>query len=282
MNNSKSILVTGNNGFIGRKLVELLRERKFVVEEFDQADGDISEHQFTFSEVGHVFHLASQTYVPDSWERPLDFYRTNVLGTANILELCRKQGCSLTYVSSYVYGTPTYLPVDEKHSIHPASPYNHSKLVAEDICKYYAETFQVPVAILRPVNIYGSGQRGEFLIPTIIKQVLDPTMKSISVRDTRPKRDYLYIDDFLDVLICTIGINGFEIYNIGSGYSVSVEDIILTALRCAGISKTIISENSERKNEIWDVYADISKFRERFCWRPQISFEEGISRCIKA
>jgi nucleoside-diphosphate-sugar epimerase len=282
MNSSKPVLVTGSNGFVGSKLVEFLKKKEFVVKEFDQGIGDISDYQFSFDDLGHVFHLASQTYVPASWDRPLDFYRTNVLGTTNVLELCRRQNCSITYVSSYVYGTPEYLPVDEKHPIHPASPYNHSKLVAEEICKYYSDTFNVPVAILRPVNIYGPGQREEFLIPTIINQVMDPSVKVISVKDSRPKRDYLYIDDFLNAMLCTMGIKRFEFFNIGSGSSVSVEEIILTALRCAAIDKPYKSENSERKNEIWDVYADISKFRERFCWLPQVSFEEGISRCIKS
>lgn len=282
MGNPKPILVTGSNGFVGRRLVQTLKEKGFSVLEFDQADGDIANHNLSFTEVGHVFHLASQTYVPASWEKTFDFYRTNVMGTVNILELCRKHTCPLTYISSYVYGAPKYLPVDELHPIQPASPYNHSKLVAEEICKYYSETFQVPVAVLRPVNIYGAGQRGEFLIPTIVKQVLDPETKSITVMDTRPKRDYLYIDDFIDALLCTLNNKAYEVFNLGSGYSVSVEEIILTALLCAGIQKTYTSANSERKNEIWDVYADISKFSCRFGWKPNVSFEEGITRCINA
>lgn len=280
MNSNKPVLVTGSSGFIGKQLVEALKSRGLTVLEFDQADGDIADCELSFSEIGHIFHLASQTYVPASWEKTFGFYRTNVLGTVNILELCRKHSSSLTYISSYVYGTPKYLPVDESHPIQPASPYNHSKLVAEDICRYYAETFNVPVAVLRPVNIYGAGQRTEFLIPTILQQVMDPQKQFIKVMDTRPKRDYLFITDFIEALIKTLNITNFEIFNIGSGYSVSVEEIIKTAQQCAGVSKTIQSENIERKNEIWDVYVDIDRFRKRFNWEPKVSFEEGISRCI--
>ena len=134
-------------------------------------DGDIATAEFSYEKLDHVIHLASRTYVPASWENPLDFYRTNASGTTNILDLCRKQGCSLTYVSSYVYGTPQYLPVDENHPVAPVSPYNHSKLVAEDICRFYSEQFGVPVTILRPVNIFGPGQNPSFLIPFIIEQV---------------------------------------------------------------------------------------------------------------
>lgn len=282
MNTLGQILVTGSDGFIGKHLVRFLRKRQFVVEEFDQAHGDISDYRFSFSGLSHVFHLASRTYVPASWDRPFDFYRTNVLGTVNILELCRKQACSLTYVSSNIYGTPQYLPVDEKHPIRPASPYSHSKLVAEEICGYYAEVFQVPVTVLRPVNIYGVGQSGEFLIPTIIRQVRDPNTTSVTVRDTRPKCDYLYIDDFLDALFCTINTSGFEIYNIGSGYSVSVDDIISTVLHCANVDKAVNSEHSERKNEVWNVYTDVSKFQTRFSWTPKVSLKDGLLRCIEA
>jgi nucleoside-diphosphate-sugar epimerase len=280
MNNNKPVLVTGSSGFIGKQLVAALKSRGLSVLEFDQADGDIADCELTFSEIGHIFHLASQTYVPASWEKTFEFYRTNVLGTVNILELCRKHSCSLTYISSYVYGAPKYLPVDESHPIQPASPYNHSKLVAEDICRYYAGTFHVPVAVLRPVNIYGAGQRDEFLIPTILKQVMDTQMTYVKVMDTRPKRDYLYITDFIEALIQTMNITDFDIFNIGSGYSVSVEEIITTAQQSAGVSKAIQSENMERKNEIWDVYVDIAKFKSKFNWEPKISFEEGISRCI--
>jgi nucleoside-diphosphate-sugar epimerase len=282
MSASKPVLVTGSSGFVGRHFVRFLREKQVPVEEFDLAHGDISEHVFSFPELGHVFHLASQTYVPFSWDRPLDYYRTNVLGTANVLELCRKHSCSLTYVSSNVYGTPKYLPVDEEHPVRPSSPYSHSKLLAEEMCRYYAETFHIPVAVLRPVNIYGIGQRDDFLIPTIIRQVLDPETDCIRVRDIRPKCDYLYVDDFLRALYCTTSVNGFEIYNIGSGSSISVEDIILMALRCAHVSKPYSSEDSERKNEIWDVYVDVSKFREQFAWNPEIPFGDGLSRCVRA
>lgn len=280
MDNNKPVLVTGSNGFIGRQLVSALKRKGLTVLEFDREDGDISECEFSFAEVGHVFHLASQTYVPHSWEKTYDFYRTNVLGTVNILELCRKHTCSMTYISSYVYGAPQYLPVNEEHPIQPASPYNHSKLVAEEICKYYSDTFSIPVAVLRPVNIYGAGQRGEFLIPTILKQVLDPASDVIKVMDTRPRRDYLYITDFIEGLIATLKTDKFEIFNIGSGYSVSVGEIIQTAQKCAGVDKAVQSENIERKNEIWDVYVDIERFKERFHWEPKISFEEGISKCI--
>jgi nucleoside-diphosphate-sugar epimerase len=219
-------------------------------------------------------------YVPLSWEDPFLFYKTNVLGTVNILEHCRKTGSKLIYVSSYMYGTPQYLPIDELHPVEAASPYNHSKYLAEEACRFYADTFKIPIVIFRPVNIYGPGQNNEFLIPTIINQVFDPEIEKIKVMDLRPRRDYLFISDFVEALIRSLPITGFNIFNIGTGSSISVKEIITTILKKAGVSKETISSGKERANEIWDMYVDIRKFYEATGWKPEITFEEGIGKCI--
>ena len=281
MNQVEKVLVTGSNGFVGRNLVSQLRRSGYEVITFDLENGDIAMDRLNYSNVKHVFHLASKVYVPASWENTFDFYRTNVMGTTNVLELCRANHCSLTYISSYVYGTPQYLPVDEKHPVSPASPYNHSKLMAEEICKYYAQTFDVPVVVLRPVNIYGPGQNISFLVPEIIQQVLNKSRDYVEVMDLRPKRDFLYIDDFINAIISTIHMDRFDIFNIGSGYSLSVEEIIKTTMHVTGISKPIHSKKIERKNEVWDVYVNIQKFKDTFHWEPKISFGAGIKKCLE-
>ncbi len=152
----------------------------------------------------------------------------------------QKKQLSVNRRKFYVYGTPCYLPVDESHPINPASPYNHSKLIAEEICKYYSQTFNFPVTVLRPVNVYGPAHKKEFLIPTIIQQVMDNTIDTINVQDLRPKRDYLFIDDFIAALISTISSKGFEIYNIGCGYSISVEKITQVVMQKTGITNPIL------------------------------------------
>jgi nucleoside-diphosphate-sugar epimerase len=280
MTSNKTILVTGSKGFVGRLLVKQLVDLGYQVSSIDIDDCNISTDRLSLTGISHIFHLASKVYVPDSWEKTFDFYQTNVMGTVNVLELCRANQCELTYISSYVYGSPQYLPVDEKHPILPASPYNHSKLIAEDICKYYNQTFNIPIAILRPVNIYGPGQNANFLIPEIIQQVMDKSKEYIEVMDLRPRRDYLYVGDFIDALIATLDITTFETFNIGSGYSVSVEEIINTIMKVTDISKPVRSKNIERKNEVWDVYMNIQKFKDTFHWEPKTAFEEGLSRCI--
>jgi nucleoside-diphosphate-sugar epimerase len=278
---SKRVLVTGSSGFIGRRLVKSLRGDGFIVEEFDINNGDISTYGFNYPELDHIVHLASMIFVPASWDNTKSFYQTNVIGTINLLELCRKVNCPLTYISSYVYGTPQYLPVDENHPINPLSPYNHSKLLAEEACRYYSETFNFPVTIFRPVNIYGPGQNPIFLIPKIIQQTFDSSVECIEVMDLRPKRDFLFIDDFITAIRLSFKQTHFNIYNIGTGYSVSVEEILTTILEASGINKPYSAKGEERKNETWDVYADISKIKNQLSWVPNTTFKDGIKKCIE-
>ena len=279
----KKILVTGSNGFIGKALVKKLSGMGFTTIGFDITDGDIAAegilNYLEKEDISYVFHLAGKTFVPESWAHPYSFYRTNVLGTSNVLEFCRKKEAGLTYVSSYIYGTPQYLPVDEKHPVNAFNPYSHSKLVAEEICRYYSDQFHLGITILRPFNVYGPGQSGQFLIPELIKKILDPAVPYIEVLDLRPKRDFVFIDDFTNALFLSMeGPRG--IYNVGSGVSVSVEDVIKLIKKCTGIKKTIVSKNTERPMEIFDLYSDISKIKDVLKWEVKISFDHGMACCI--
>ncbi|HLP97546.1 MAG TPA: NAD(P)-dependent oxidoreductase [Sideroxyarcus sp.] len=279
----KRILVTGANGFIGRRLVSALKSAGHPVLELASADGDIAEPEtlarFDEHPVDFVFHLASRTYVPDAWREPADFQRVNVTGTINVLELCRQRKIPLTYVSAYLYGIPKSLPIKETDRIEPNNPYALSKLMAETACAFYAEHFGIPVTIIRPFNIYGPGQKAHFLIPEIIAQVT--ANKPIQLKDLLPRRDYLYLDDLIEALICTLEAGeGLHLYNIGYGTSLSVGEIVEAIQSVAGTSLPVVSENAPRRNEIPDVYADISKAAHELHWRPRHSFEEGIRKMI--
>ena len=227
----------------------------------------------------HVIHLAGKTFVPESWKNPDAFYRINLMGTVNVLEFCRKSGSGLTYISSYLYGSPEYLPVDENHPVKSYNPYSHSKLLADNTCQFYALNFKLGVSILRPFNAFGPEQPAHFIIPEIILKVKDPEVKEVEVMDLRPKRDYVFIDDLVDAIFRTIsGEPG--IYNVGSGNSVSVENLIRMVMKHTGIIKPYRSKNVERPNEIFDLYAGIEKIRATLGWEPKVSFEEGLRKCI--
>ena len=221
-----NILITGSSGFIGKHLKQkLLKRQNFSIFELNKDSGDIALKKIKFKKIDHVIHLAAKTFVPDSWENPYSFYRTNVLGAANVLEFCRKKECDLTVLSSYIYGKPMYLPINEEHPIRPYNPYSHSKILSEELYEYYRKTFNLRINILRPFNIYGPGQNDVFIIPKIIKQVLDEKFKSVELLDLKPKRDYLYIDDLIEAIIKTIQKNSNSTYNVGSGASISVKNI---------------------------------------------------------
>ena len=275
------ILITGSNGFLGKALCNRLSQIDgYSIIPFDICDGDIVDFDFTNCNAKHVCHLAARTFVPESWEQPYDYYKTNLLGTINVLDYCRNNNASMTFISTYMYGAPQYLPVDENHPLEAHSIYNHTKLLAEDVCAFYSKHYNVPVTILRIFNVYGYGQSPNFLIPSIISQALENDV--IEVMDTTPKRDFVYIDDVIDAICMTMGHKGVHIYNVGSGISYSVLDVINNACSAIGEKKKIVDKEQKRNNEVYDIVADISKIKTELGWEPKTSFEDGIKKTFLA
>jgi len=276
------ILVTGATGFLGRPLVAALERQGYTVRRHSSADGDISRCSLPMEGVSRVFHLAGRSYVPDSWQKPLDFYETNVLGTVNVLEHCRRHKAGLILISSYVYGQPQRLPIAEDHPLAAANPYAHTKLLAEDAARFYEKQFNVPLVIVRPFNIFGPGQSPLFLIPAIVKQVLDPSIDVVRLKDLRPKRDYLYIDDAIAFLLATLlpGVHG--VFNMGSGRSTSVAEVAELVLQAAGVSKPVVGEGQERPGEVMDVVADNSLAAAELGWSPRMSLADGLAAVVAA
>jgi nucleoside-diphosphate-sugar epimerase len=269
--------ITGAGGFIGKNLMKVKRpDLKFISINLQ----DLMNGRAPLIKVDHLIHLAAKTFVPDSWKEPSEFYKTNFLGTQVCLDFCRENKCSLTYVSSYVYGIPSYLPVDEGHSTIANTPYNHSKLLAEELCVFYNKYFGLDIAILRPFNIYGPGQNSSFLIPSILEQI--KRGDDIQVDTFEPKRDYLYIDDFTQALISTIGFTGFDYFNLGTGYSVSVKELLDKI--CMLFPKrnfNVTSREIKRTNEVLDVVAQTNKFKNTFNWMPKFSLSAGLMVTIE-
>lgn len=279
------ILVTGASGFIGRSLVARLQTQGWDVIPLDSTVGDIASPdtlaKFRQQKVAHVFHLAGKTFVPDSWNNPQAFCQINVTGTINVLEFCKETRIPMTYVSAYVYGHPDSLPIGEDSAVRPSNPYALTKRLAEEACEFYASTYGLQVTTIRPFNAYGIGQAENFLIPAIISQALD-SGEEIVVKDLAPKRDYVYLEDMVTGLLATLGkSDGYRVYNIGSGVSLSVQEVIDLIQDIAGTQKKIVCDQVIRTNELMDVVADISKAGSELGWRPEFTFRAGIEKIIR-
>jgi nucleoside-diphosphate-sugar epimerase len=275
------ILVTGANGFVGKFLCKALKHLNHEVIELTKSSGDIIDAE-TWENIPAteiVIHLAAKTFVPASWKNPELFLQTNTLGTVLALEYCRKHGARMIFISSYLYGNPASLPINELAPISIPNPYALSKKAAEEYCRFYADSYKVNMVIIRPFNLYGFGQSENFLIPEIILQVLKGA--AIRVKDLEPKRDYIYITDFIEAIIKCIDSHRFEIFNIGSGSSYSVGEIIQMIHDICGTNLPVISSAEKRPAEIMDTIADISKARELLQWIPTTSMKEGLTNIVK-
>jgi nucleoside-diphosphate-sugar epimerase len=273
------VLITGMTGSIGQELKKKLQDHGHAVvgekSHFKRIQQEDYFDQIEQPEdIDVVYHLAAKSFVPDSWNHPAEYTETNVLGTNRVLEFCRTFKAKIVLVSSYAYGIPQYLPIDEKHPVSAANPYALSKLMAEELCQFYGAHYQVPFTIVRPFNVYGAKGNKKLLIPEIIEQI--ERGKEIEVKDLVPKRDYIFINDLIDLLIRLMEDQQNEIYNAGSGESLSVAEVIKVCQRVWGTDLPIISNDVSRQNEIPETQADMTKVKEKLSWSPSFSFEAGI------
>ena len=164
----KSVLITGGSGFIGKNLFESLKRLNFEVlsikgKDYTDLTDEKEIHKLPKFDI--IIHLAAFNYVPSSFENPINCYKNNINSTLNILEKTKNDKSSLIFFSSYIYGRPKYLPIDEEHPREALNPYTQSKIICEDLCISYNRDYKIPITIFRPFNIYGPFQKPIFLIP---------------------------------------------------------------------------------------------------------------------
>ena len=259
------ILVTGYSGFIGSYLTDRLASSNHELILCDLTNGiDIADWEAVkdFRKMDLIIHLANLSFVPASFADPRKFYYVNYLSTLNMLELCRLNNARLIFFSSYTYGTPEYLPIDERHPVKAYNPYAQTKLICESLCEGYHRDFQIPITIFRPFNIYGTGQNPDFLIPTLVNQA---RTGKITIKDDRPKRDYIHVLDIVRAVLTTINKEitkpGLDVYNLGSGKSYSVKEVIDIIRRIFDKPIEYRCTGETRPNEVMNTVADISKIK---------------------
>ncbi len=275
----KKVLITGSKGFVGKNLINYLNNYSFQVIKTNDFSLDlkIKESWTEIEKCDYLIHLAGKSFIPESWEEPGKFIENNILLTTNALEYCRMNGTKLIFLSSYLYGNSSSLPIKENSPIEVNNPYALTKLLSEKLCYFYRNNFQVKQVILRVFNLYGPGQPKNFLLSKIINQVKNK--ESIQIESLLPKRDYVYIDDLCSAIIKSINYEGNEnIFNIGSGKSYSVKEIIHIIQKTYGTSLDIKNKKKIRKNEILNTVADIRLANKELGWSPIVDINEGLKK----
>ena len=287
----KTILITGYNGFIGKHLVSNLAKKYHLTglsncktndSNIECIKGDITKSTFPKikSKIHYIIHLAAMTDISICQQNPSECFKTNVLGTQNVLEFARKNDSKVIFVSSsHVYGNPSKLPLYEISQTNPLTVYGSSKLAGEIICKSYSQNYNLDISVLRLFSVYGKRTNGHDVISRIISQ---QNGTSIKLGNLFPKRDFVYIDDVLSAFKLLLKkTNGFEIYNIGTGKSTSIENICKFISKIQNKNLNIKSVKTySRTTDIPEMRASISKIT-KLGWRPQISLYEGLEKTLE-
>ena len=297
----KTIAVTGAGGFIGSALVPALIATGAKIQALTappnvrlprvldptiEMRGEITEIETALrlcKNAEIVVHLAGPSSVSESFEQPVDYARTHVLGTVTILQACRALSVPrLVYLSSgEVYGQPLTCPVNEDHPLAARSPYGACKVAAEEFIRAHVMAHDLKVVILRPFSIYGSGMSDLSLIKTLFRQAQEA--ESLSMHDLRPIRDYCYLDDLVWAiqLACTRTHGGMLTLNIGSGKGISVRELATTLITVLGRDLPIRECKSKRRpgrSEILELVADIRHAQKALGWAPTVGLSEGLRR----
>jgi len=274
----KRILVTGGDGFIGSHLAAKLEKsgaEVTVASKSKEGKGSFLSIDITkplsFEKYEVVFHLAGIADPRACEESPEQAFLVNSYGSLNVMEACRRSGVKRTLLSSsaHVYGIPQRTPIDEGHPLKPVSAYGRSKVAAEHICRSYGAT------ILRFFNVYGAGQKGDYLIPTIMSNL---GRESITLRNLDSKRDFVYIDDIVDAMLLAADFPN-ECFNIGSGRGHTPKDMIGLLSKISGKTPEVKSLN--KRDAVPSLVADVSKARRLLGWEPRVGLEEGLRKAYE-
>lgn len=292
----KKIFITGVNGFIGRNLANYLIKKNYKVKgigtkefslnKLDYKELDIlkdhdSIKRFT-KDCDCFIHLAGITDISEAAENKYFTFDVNTIGTYNILKIFNESNAQKFIFTSagYLYTNVKYLPIDEKHPISLNHNYSKSKYFAEELINLLSENPK-KYLILRLFNIFGPYQNGR-VIQSILTQIKKGN--TISLGNTNVKRDFLFVEDLSRLFEKILGTEISEkisLYNVGSGKSTSIEQIISLISKIS--NKKIEVKNDPikiRKNEPIDMYADISKIKSHFGWEPQVDLKEGLKKMM--
>ncbi len=308
-------LITGGLGFVGSNLARRLLElgaRVTLVDSLipeyggnlfniagieDQVRVNIAdvrdEYSMDYLVQGrdYLFNLAGQTSHLDSMNNPYTDLEINCRAQLSILEACRKKNpdIKIVYTSTrQMYGKPDYLPVDERHQVHPTDVNGINKMAGEWYHIVYNNVHNVHAVSLRMTNTYGPRMRVKDARQTFlgvwIKRLIDG--EPIEVwGDGMQIRDFNYVDDVVDAILraATTDDAYGQIYNLGSDETINLRDLAALCVEVnSGGDYRVIPFPHERKSiDIGDYYADYRKIRGKLGWLPHVSLREGLKRTLE-
>ena len=302
--------MTGAGGFIGSHLTEKLvtlgahtramvhyrsdgswgwLDHSIHADEIEAFAGDILDrdsvtHAMAGSEI--VFHLAALIAIPYSYSTPQSYVRTNVEGTVNVLQAARQVGVQrLVHTSSSeTYGTARYVPIDEDHPLQAQSPYAASKIAADKMAESFYLSYGLPVATIRPFNVFGPRQSSRAIIPTIITQALKEP--EVRLGNLTPTRDFTYVADTVEGFIRVAECDGAvgQVVNIGTGEEISIKDLCSTILDLTGRDIPIghdAARSRPKSSEVDRLCAANLKARDMLGWSPKHGLKDGLTETIE-
>ena len=310
----KNVLITGCSGFLGSWLSQYLvtlkanvvgiirdvvpKSRLFtekIVDSITIVNGnienyDLLERTINEYEIEIVFHLAAQTIVRIANRNPLSTFNSNIKGTWNILETCRKNPTVKQVVvasSDKAYGEQDALPYSENAPLIGTHPYDVSKSCADLISYAYFKSYNLPVCTTRCGNFYGGGDLNfNRIVPGTIRSIIRkeaPIIRS----DGKLKRDYIYIEDAVSAYILLAERMSENPEIIGEAFNFSCENPI-SVLDLVNLILNLTNKNNlkpkilnKASNEIPNQFLCAKKAHELLNWRPKYSLEEGLKKTIK-
>ena len=277
-----NIGITGCNGWIGSQVFSFLKSKNFKLINLDKFTRQYSKFKTIKKtpKMSFILHFASKTSIERSFINPFETYFNNVLNTLVALQLAYKSKATLVIISSYVYGKPEKMPINEQHPTKTTNPYMSSKLISDKISYEISKSLKIKTIILRPFNIYGPGLKHGMLISDLINQGLKK--KNLILKDPKSSRDYVYIKDFnfLFHKILKKKVEKNNIYNIGSGKSYSNLYIAKEISKYFKKSKLVILKKP-RNNEVKKVVSSCKKVHNDYKWKVKYSINQGIKDIIE-
>ncbi len=280
------ILISGSSGFIGRHLTEKLNnypligliKNKNIDLKIQTICKDIRQLDLDDfpNDISHIIHTAALSDLQYCEKNKKECYDINVGGTKQILEIAKKNDSKVIFLStSHVYGKPIKLPLSESHELNPSSVYSQSKVEAEKLCKIYNSKFNIPISILRLFSVYGPYSPDHLVTTRIIKEII--LKNNISIGNLFPKRDFIHIYDVVNAIELLLNYtNSFQVFNIGSGQSNSIETICNYLIKISNKKILVESINSlSRSDDVPNVISDISKIK-NLGWIPKINLFDGL------